>query len=229
MGVNYFIFEILYHTPLHIATIKSSCPLKSHEFLPGHDGVEHIQKAGGGKACRQPELFQQFFSCSRALRRAGKAFCIHIGLGDTLFCVRRVTVFKGSSRPAQRPYRALLIGLNTPERALLYARIDARVDAMLARGLLDEARLVYARRDACRTAAQAIGYKEFFPYFEGREPLEACTATLKQASRNYAKRQLTWFRRMDGLVWLPAGEPETAGKIARLWAEHVKKDCGSQE
>lgn len=133
------------------------------------------------------------------------------------------------SRPALRPYRALLIGLNTPERAQLYARIDARVDAMLARGLLDEARLVYARRDACRTAAQAIGYKEIFPYFEGREPLEACTATLKQASRNYAKRQLTWFRRMDGLVWLPAGEPETAGKIARLWAEHVKKDCGNQE
>ena len=82
-----------------------------------------------------------------------------------------------------------------PERAQLYARIDARVDAMLAHGLLEEARLVYANRDAYHTAAQAIGYKEFFPYFEGKEPLEVCTAALKRASRNYAKRQLTWFRR----------------------------------
>lgn len=132
------------------------------------------------------------------------------------------------SRPAQQPYRALLIGLNMPERAQLYARIDARVDAMLAHGLLEEARLVYANRDAYHTAAQAIGYKEFFPYFEGKEPLEVCTAALKRASRNYAKRQLTWFRRMDGLVWLPAGEPEAAEAAARLWAGHVKKNCGDQ-
>ncbi len=58
--------------------------------------------------------------------------------------------------------------------------------------------------------------------------MEVCTAALKQASRNYAKRQLTWFRRMDGLVWLPAGEPEAAEAAARLWAGHVKKNCGDQ-
>ena len=156
-------------------------------------------------------------------------------LRDTLACVpdivrNREPFFrrKKRSRPAQQPYRALLIGLNMPERAQLYARIDARVDAMLAHGLLEEARLVYANRDAYHTAAQAIGYKEFFPYFEGKEPLEVCTAALKQASRNYAKRQLTWFRRMDGLVWLPAGEPEAAEAAARLWAGHVKKNCGDQ-
>ena len=52
------------------------------------------------------------------------------------------------------------------------------------------------------TAAQAIGYKEFFPYFEGTADLESCLAHLKQASRNYAKRQLTWFRRQTDAVWL---------------------------
>ena len=76
---------------------------------------------------------------------------------------------------------------------------------MLAHGLLEEARLVYANRDAYHTAAQAIGYKEFFPYFEGKEPLEVCTAALKQASRNYAKRQLTWFRRERDVIWLDKG------------------------
>ena len=126
-----------------------------------------------------------------------------------------------------RVLRALELYEQTGE-TMSCRRIDARVDAMLAHGLLEEARLVYANRDAYHTAAQAIGYKEFFPYFEGKEPLEVCTAALKQASRNYAKRQLTWFRRMDGLIWLPAGEPEAAEAAARLWAGHVKKNCGDQ-
>ena len=93
---------------------------------------------------------------------------------------------------------------------------------MLAHGLLEEARLVYANRDAYHTAAQAIGYKEFFPYFEGKEPLEVCTAALKRASRNYAKRQLTWFRRMDGLVWLPAGEPEAVNTVIQTYTCYIK-------
>ena len=61
-----------------------------------------------------------------------------------------------------------------------------------------------------------------------RNRWKICTAALEQASRNYAKRQLTWFRRMDGLVRLPAGEPEAAEAAARLWAGHVKKKCGDQ-
>lgn len=121
------------------------------------------------------------------------------------------------SRPAQRPWRPLLVGLNPPERAQLYARIDARVDRMLARGLLDEARRVYENRDRYQTAAQAIGYKEFFPYFDGAAPLEACVDALKRASRRYAKRQLTWFRHMEGIVWLPQTGEAAAREIARMW------------
>ena len=74
---------------------------------------------------------------------------------------------------------------------------------MMQSGILEEAKLVYDHRDTYRTAAQAIGYKEFFPYFEGTADLESCLAHLKQASRNYAKRQLTWFRRQTlcGFTW----------------------------
>lgn len=63
---------------------------------------------------------------------------------------------------------------------------------MLEAGLIKEAEHVWQNRESFRTAAQAIGYKEFFPYFEQTAPLEACTEKLKQASRNYAKRQLTY-------------------------------------
>ena len=82
---------------------------------------------------------------------------------------------------------------------------------MLEAGLLAEAEYVWHNREVFRTAAQAIGYKEFFPYFQQTATLEACTEKLKQASRNYAKRQLTWFRHMD---LLPSRE-----EIAELYAK----------
>ena len=123
---------------------------------------------------------------------------------------------KAASLPPERPYRALVLGLDFPQRDVLYRRIDARVDRMMEQGLLEEARLVWARRQSCPTAAQAIGYKEFFPFFAGEDTLEHCVAQLKQASRRYAKRQLTWFRHMDGVVWLEAGSPGLAGQALRL-------------
>ncbi len=85
--------------------------------------------------------------------------------------------------------------LTADDRSVLYDRIHARVDVMMQEGLLDEARWVYENRERFRTAVAAIGYKEFFPYFEGDRTLAACVDDLKQATRHYAKRQLTWFRK----------------------------------
>lgn len=119
---------------------------------------------------------------------------------------RRMSEQRREARNTRPPYRSLCVCLGYRDRALLYRRIDQRVDRMLERGILEEAKMVYAHRDTYRTAAQAIGYKEFFPYFEGTQSLEACTDKLKQASRNYAKRQLTWFRRQQDAVWLYVDE-----------------------
>ena len=115
---------------------------------------------------------------------------------------RRMSDQRREARPAEAPYHALCLCLTCRDRAVLYSRIDRRVDEMVENGVLDEARQVYDHRDAYRTAAQAIGYKEFFPYFEGTADLTECTERLKQATRNYAKRQLTWFRRQNDAVWL---------------------------
>ena len=127
---------------------------------------------------------------------------------------RRLSEQKAESLPAERPYRSLILGLDFPDRARLYQRIDIRVDRMLENGLLAEAETVWRNRERFRTAAQAIGYKEFFPYFEQTASLDACAEKLKQASRNYAKRQLTWFRHMDGVVWLDAGAPDVTARAA---------------
>lgn len=96
-------------------------------------------------------------------------------------------------------YDALLIGLTT-ERALLYDRINLRVDQMMNQGLLNEAHLLFEQSPQPQ-AAQGIGYKEFFPYFRGEEPLDTAVARVKQNSRRYAKRQLTWFRNRMPVTW----------------------------
>lgn len=93
-------------------------------------------------------------------------------------------------------YEALLIGL-TDDRERLYDRINDRVDVMLDSGLLEEARWLFDHYPEAQ-AARAIGYKELFPYFKGEVDLASATVQLKQNTRRFAKRQLTWFRnRMD--------------------------------
>ncbi len=112
--------------------------------------------------------------------------------------------FDRRSREKATPYSATVIGLSYPERELLYRRIALRVDQMLAQGLAEETRrLEEMGVFACNgTAAQAIGYKELFPYLHGEESLEASRERLVTATRHYAKRQLTWFRAKPYVKWL---------------------------
>lgn len=136
---------------------------------------------------------------------------------------RRMSDQRREARPAEAPYHALCLCLTCRDRAVLYSRIDRRVDEMVENSVLDEARQVYDHRDAYRTAAQAIGYKEFFPYFEGTANLTECTERLKQATRNYAKRQLTWFRNQNDAVWLYVDEDDVLAKATALVRDFLGK------
>ena len=129
---------------------------------------------------------------------------------------RRMSEQQRAALAAEPPYRSLCICLTCRDRAELYRRIDRRVDSMLQNGVLEEAKLVYDNRETYRTAAQAIGYKEFFPYFAGEMPLYDCANRLKQATRNYAKRQLTWFRHQANGVWLYVDEEPPAPRATEL-------------
>ena len=121
---------------------------------------------------------------------------------------------------------AILIGL-TMERSALYVRIDARVDAMLASGLLAEvAALVEAGYRDALTATQAIGYKELLPVLERGADLADAVAAIKQATRRYAKRQLTWFRADPRVSWIDVTElsPGAAVSAARALVESKQSD-----
>lgn len=93
----------------------------------------------------------------------------------------------------------LLLITDFSDRDALYEKINRRVDIMVKNGLVEETRELLERKDLREgtTAYQAIGYKELFPYFNGEKSLDECIDKLKQATRNYAKRQITWFSRYD--------------------------------
>ena len=106
------------------------------------------------------------------------------------------------NRRKEPKYHAVKIGLCPSSREELYDRINRRVDLMLEQGLLQEMEQLLQQNLLAGTAAQAIGYKEYLPYFSGEASLEECTERLKQHSRNYAKRQLTWLKRDSQIHWI---------------------------
>ncbi len=107
----------------------------------------------------------------------------------------------------ERPFIPLKIILNT-EREKLYERINKRVDDMIKAGLIDEARSVHSRKETY--ALQTVGYTELFDYFEGKCDLNRATDLIKQHTRNYAKRQITWFKREENAHWF---EPQQVNEI----------------
>lgn len=110
--------------------------------------------------------------------------------------------FNRQHKRAAPKYTAIKIGVCPTDRQALYDRIDRRVDQMLSDGLLEETQRLFAKGELTGTAAQAIGYKELLGFLEGRDSLHSCVELLKQRSRNYAKRQLTWLKRDDSIHWI---------------------------
>lgn len=119
-------------------------------------------------------------------------------------------------------YQPVWIGLTYEPRQLLYDRIDLRVDKMLEQGLLEEIRGLLDRGTPREcTAMQAIGYKEFLPVLDGTMPLETAVEQVKQGSRRYAKRQLTWFRRNAKVHWILQNRETTFSDVFSQAAEQI--------
>ena len=150
------------------------------------------------------------------LKRVIRALEVYEQTGMTLDAFNRL-----HKRPAPK-YQAIKIGVCPAERQVLYERIDKRVDQMLADGLLDETRRLLERGALAGTAAQAIGYKELLGFLQGEQPLEECVALLKQRSRNYAKRQLTWLKRDDNIHWIYYNIGEDLSAILQKATEYLQ-------
>ncbi len=126
--------------------------------------------------------------------------------------IRALEVFESSGKPfsgfrkqgqSLRPFRIINIGLHT-ERSILYNRINQRVDRMMDQGLLSEARALYPLKQL--PALRTVGYSELFRYMDGELSLETAVSLIKQNTRRYAKRQITWFKKDQDREWFNADD-----------------------
>lgn len=129
-----------------------------------------------------------------------------------------ITEQNKNSKNEESPYSAIKLGLNFEDRQKLYDRINERVDLMVEAGLVSEAKRVF-NSELSFTSVKAIGYKELFPYLKGELPLEECIEKLKQETRRYAKRQITWFKRDKEINWL---YPDKAESFEQLFEQAVQ-------
>lgn len=134
----------------------------------------------------------------------------------------KLSEHKVNSRRNKSEFDTLMIGLTYSDRQKLYDKINLRVDIMMENGLLEESQTIYSR-DKMLTANQAIGYKEFVPYFEGSADLSTCIDKIKQETRRYAKRQLTWFRRDDRIRWVEVDKYNNFENILEIASNLIAK------
>ncbi len=156
----------------------------------------------------------------RRLQKLDPAAAAKILPGNLRRIIRALEVYEVSgelfSHQARReplPYRFLVLGL-TMRREALYERVDARADAMMQAGLVDEVRSLLQRGYSWELPSMSsLGYIQFRPYFDGQATLEEAVARLKFDTHAFIRHQYTWFRRLNPQHWFDAGEPEDLVKV----------------
>ncbi|GIV33395.1 MAG: tRNA dimethylallyltransferase 1 [Chitinophagales bacterium] len=148
------------------------------------------------------------------LRSVDPAYCSVADLANPRRVLRALEVALSTGRPyssfrqghrKSRNFRIIKIGLALP-RNELYTRIQQRVDEMMKKGLLEECRKLLHYKEI--PALQTVGYKELFDYLEGKTSLPDAVENIKQNTRNFAKRQMTWFRKDAGIRWFNPEQPQ---------------------
>ena len=118
------------------------------------------------------------------------------------------------------PYNYLIFGINM-DRGILYERINKRVDIMLEQGLIEEVKKLVDKYVDMPTAMQGLGYKEVKEYLDGYISKEEMIEKVKMETRRYAKRQITWFKRIENIIWLDGLKPtdENVKSIMEVYSE----------
>lgn len=134
---------------------------------------------------------------------------------------RTISEYQERSREKPVEYDIIMIGINM-DRQKLYDRINRRVDDMIGKGLVDEVKgLIDMGYDRKLTSMQGLGYKEIIGYIDGEYSLEKAVDILKQSTRHFAKRQLTWFRREERIHWINVEDFEGNEAMAKNIAEYI--------
>lgn len=155
------------------------------------------------------------------LKTADPYYYQEVDLNNPQRLIRALEVFEATGKPFssyrkairnRRPFETVKIALNLP-REILYDRINQRVDLMVKRGLIEEVRALLPYRHL--NALNTVGYSELFDYFDGKIDLDTAISLIKQNTRRFAKRQLTWFRKDKEIKWVMADDPKLIATIVQ--------------
>lgn len=184
-------------------------------------GLDDLPKPLPGIREKLNNLYQQsgLQHLQQLLKQVDPVYHAEVDVQNPQRVIRALEVYESTGTPfsefrrrqlTARPFRVLKIGLDT-DRERLYQRINARVDAMMEAGLLEEVRALLPYR--ARLPLLTVGYAELFDYLDGNDTLQQAVDNIKQHTRRYAKRQLTWFRKDQETHWF---EPDDLDAIVDL-------------
>lgn len=180
-------------------------------LIEGYDYSSCPRNEEFRKYCKQVIESQGLLSLYQELQRLNPTRAEQISKNDEKRIVRALEIEKFSNASPQKGSdinNFVVIGLTT-SREKLYERINERVDEMVENGLINEVRALFEKGlSEDSQSMKGIGYKELFPYLRGESSLEECLDLIKQHSRNFAKRQMTWFRSMPYIVWFEKDQVE---------------------
>lgn len=182
------------------------------------EGLDNLPKAPVAVRDRLNSIFERegLAPLQRQLQEVDPHYYNDADIHNPQRVIRALEVYEATGKPFSsyrvrgtiaRPFEIVTIGLNT-ERSQLYERINLRVDMMVEEGLVDEVRSLLSYRN--KPALLTVGYAEIFDFIDGKVALEEAISRVKQNSRRYAKRQITWFKKYGNTVWF---EPEERERI----------------
>jgi len=235
---HYFIDSHSITAPFSVGDFERDCLMLLHELFKNHD---YVVLAGGSglyikaicegfddlptadPAIREKlnlELEEKGLNyLQEKLKLADPVYYQQVDLGNPQRIIRALEVFESTGNPIssyrqatvnKRQFHVIKVALNMP-RELLYRRINDRVDIMLRQGLLAEVASLLPYRQL--NALNTVGYAEIFDYMDGTITLDKAVEMIKQNTRRFAKRQLTWFRKDQQFIWFEAGAPNLTEKL----------------
>lgn len=238
---HHFIGHISIHQSYSAGDFERDALKRLEELFKKHDVVvavggsglyvkallEGLDKMPEGDEQLRNELYQLFESnginaLQERLIQVSPESASAIDMNNTQRVMRAIEIAEGGGLNKDiikqpRAFQTLEIILNRP-REILYNRINKRVEEMIAAGLIDEAKQLLPHKDLY--ALQTVGYTELFEAFEGKMTTEQAITLIKQHSRNYAKRQITWFKRQSNAHWF---EPEQLNEIFTCVESFIKQ------
>ena len=180
------------------------------------EGLDNLPKAPAEVRDRLNQRFEQegIGPLQQQLQAVDPDYYRNADIYNPQRVIRALEVYEATGKPfsafrvqasADRPFDIVTIGLNT-DRALLYERINQRVDQMMAAGLLEEVKSLLPYRN--KPALLTVGYAELFAYLDGELSMEEAVDKIKQNTRRYAKRQITWFKKFGNTTWFDPDDRE---------------------